>query len=60
MNQREKAQFQRLRREVACQRRWLLAFAKAMHKHVRTDLAPDAALPEMTSLVERISKGSDI
>ncbi len=40
------------------EQRWLLErLARALHKHARTDLAPDAALPELARLIEDISDG---
>ncbi|MDB4996729.1 MAG: hypothetical protein JWM74_4161 [Myxococcaceae bacterium] len=44
-----------LRREVRQLRTWVTQLAKALHKHARTDLAPDAALPELQALVDEIN-----
>lgn len=48
----EKAEIAALRRELKRQRTMILRLARALHKHARTDLAPDAALPELARLVE--------
>lgn len=46
-----------LRREVRANRRLLARLAKVLHTHMRTDLAPDAGLPAMQSLLDEIAKG---
>lgn len=53
-----KAELLELRREVARQRRWLSQLAHALYTHTRTDLAPDAALPEMRKLAREIGKAA--
>lgn len=45
-----------LRREVRGLRRLVVRLAKALHKHTRTDIAPDAALPEMGRIVKGLTK----
>jgi len=45
-----------LEREVKAQRGLIAKLAAALLKHTRTDLAPDAALPEMKRLVDEIKR----
>jgi hypothetical protein len=45
-----------LRREVKELRRLTIKLARALYKHTRTDIAPDAALPEMRRIVRDLQK----
>lgn len=46
----------RLTREVRALRGLVVELAEALYTHTRTDIAPDAALPKMRSLVRRLRK----
>jgi hypothetical protein len=50
---RETAALKNLRVEVKSQRRLIVALAKALHLHARTDVAPDACLPSLERLIAR-------
>lgn len=45
------AELSLLRREIRRQRTWIVRLAKALYKHARTDVAPDAALPSLEKLI---------
>lgn len=46
-----------LRREVKQLRGLVIKLARALYKHTRTDIAPDAALPAMRRIVRDIERG---
>lgn len=54
MNGGEQNEFRVLRAEVRKQRAFIRRIANALYKHARTDLAPDAALPELKLLVDEL------
>jgi hypothetical protein len=43
-----------LAREVRAQRRLLVRLTSALYTHTRTDIAPDAALPQMRKLLDEM------
>lgn len=54
----EKQELAALRRKVKEQGAWLRRLARAFVTHVRTDLAPDAALPAAKALALEIERGT--
>jgi hypothetical protein len=47
----------KLRREVRDLRALVIKLARALYKHTRTDIAPDAALPAMRRIVRDLDRG---